>query len=65
MSIHSYKKYFKFKYMYLFYLQCANSNGVSWLEPTNGEGIISEERFVITGVVEHNVASMRPPRVKE
>jgi transcriptional regulator with XRE-family HTH domain len=37
----------------------------SWLEPHNGEGIISEGRFVITGVVEHKIASMRPLRVKD
>ena len=32
----------------------------SWLEPTSGEGVIGEDRFIVTGVVANKITSMWP-----
>ena len=33
--------------------------GDSYLEPINGEGIIPEPRFVVTGVIRHKITQLR------
>lgn len=35
------------------------SGGTSWLEPINGEDVIPESRFLVTGVVRHKVSPLR------
>lgn len=40
---------------------CIPDDGPSYLEPTNGEGHIPEERFVVTGVVAHKISPLLPP----
>lgn len=41
------------------------ADGTSWLEPTNGEGVIGEDRFTITGVILSATIPLLPPRAKE
>lgn len=46
-------------------IRIPNGGVPSYLEPINGEGIIPEERFIVSGVVADKISTLLPPRTEK